>query len=63
MPSGGKIDVTHAPGRGRELDSMRVECSESLAAWIFLGKVRTSYMPYIDRMDGCARTRVLPNRK
>ena len=35
MPSGGTIDATHAPGRGRELDSMRVEYSEPLAAWIF----------------------------
>ena len=25
MPSGGEIDATHAPGRGGELDSMRVE--------------------------------------
>ena len=35
MPSGGKINATHAPGRGRELDSMPVEYSEPLTAWIF----------------------------
>ena len=34
MPSGGNIafDATHAPGRGGEVDSMRVEYSEPLAA-------------------------------
>ena len=36
MPSGGKNDATHVPRRGiRALDSMRVEYSEPLAAWIF----------------------------
>ena len=33
---------------------MRVEYSEPLAAWIFLGKVRTGH---IYAVDECARTR------
>ena len=62
MSSGGKIDATHAPGRGRELDSMRVEYSEPLAAWIFPRQgTHGSYA--VRSVDGCARTRVLPNRK
>ena len=53
MPNGGKIDVTHAPGREGELDSMRVECSEPLAAWIFPRQgTHGSYA-----VDECARTR------
>ena len=52
MPSGGKIYVTHAPGRG-ELDGMRVEYSEPLAAWIFPRQgTHGSYA-----VDECARTR------
>ena len=55
MPSGGKIYVTHAPGRG-ELDGMRVEYSEPLAAWIFPRQgTHGSYA--VHRVDGCARTR------
>ena len=57
MPSGGKIYVTHAPGRG-ELDGMRVEYSEPLAAWIFPRQgTHGSYA--VHRVDGCARTRVV----
>ena len=55
MPSGGKIDATHAPGRGRELDRKRVECSEPLAAWV-LG-THGSYA--VHRVDGYARTRLV----
>ena len=56
MSSGGKIDATHAPGRGRELDGMRVEYSEPLAAWIFSGQgTHGSYV--VHRVDRCARTR------
>ena len=58
MPNGGKIDVTHAPGREGELDSMRVECSEPLAAWIFPRQgTHGSYA--VHRVDGCARTRFI----
>ena len=56
MPSGGKIDATHAPGRGRELDSIRVEYSEPLAA----GTSRrqgTHRLCAVHGVDGCARTR------
>ena len=57
MPSGGKNYVTHAPGRG-ELDGMRVEYSEPLAAWIFPRQgTHGSYA--VHRVDGCARTRVV----
>ena len=58
MPSGGNItiDATHAPGRGGEMDSMRVEYSEPLAPWIFPRQVtHGSYA--VHRVDGCARTR------
>ena len=51
MPSGGKIYVTHAPGRG-ELDGMRVEYSEPLAAWIFPRHGTHGSCA----MDECART-------
>ena len=58
MPSGGKIDATHASGRGRELDRMRVECSEPLAAWIFPRQgTHGSYA--VHRVDGYARTRLV----
>ena len=57
MPSGGKIDATHAPERGiRELDSMRVEYSEPLAAWIF-PRQGTHGLYAVHGVDGCARTR------
>ena len=57
MPSGGKVDATQAPGRGiRELDSMRVEYSEHLAAWIF-PRQGTHGLYAVHGVDGCARTR------
>ena len=56
MPSGAKIDATHALGRGRELDSMRVEYSEPLAAWIS-PRQGTHGSHVVHRVDGCARTR------
>ena len=47
----------HAPGRGiRELDSMRVEYSEPLAAWIF-PRQGTHGLYAVHGVDGCARTR------
>ena len=55
MPRGGKIDATHAPGRGRELDKvrMRVEYSEPLGAWIFARQgTHGSYA-----VDECTRMR------
>ena len=56
MPSGGKIDATHAPGRGGELDRISVEYSEPLAAWILLRQgTHGSYAA--QTVDGCARTR------
>ena len=62
MPSGGKIDATHAPGRGREFDSMRVEYSEPLAAWIFPRQgTHGSYAVHM--VDGCARTRFVYLKK
>ena len=51
MPSDRKIDARRAPGRGRELDSMRAEYSELLAAWILPSKIRTGDMRYIGWMD------------
>ena len=46
----------HAPGRGvRKLDSIRVEYSEPLAAWIFHGQ-GTHGLYAVHRVDGCART-------
>ena len=57
MPSGGKVDATQAPGGGiRELDSMRVEYSEHLAAWIF-PRQGTHGLYAVHGVDGCARTR------
>ena len=56
MRSGGKIDATQAPGRGGGLDSMRVEYSEPLAAWVFPRQgTHGSYA--VHRMDGYPRTR------
>ena len=56
MPSGAKVDATHAPGRGGELDSMRVEYNEHLAPWIF--PRQGTHRPHAaHKVDGCARTR------
>ena len=52
MSSGGKNDTTHAPGRGiRELDIMRIEYSEPLAAWIFPMQGMHGYVRYMGWMD------------
>ena len=58
MPSGGKIDATHAPGRGRKLDSIRVEYSRPLAAWVF-PRQGTHWSYAVHRVDGYARTRLV----
>ena len=56
MSGGRKIDATHALERGVELDSMRVEYSETLATWNFPGQgTHGSYA--VHRVDGLARTR------
>ena len=50
MPSGGKIDATHAPGRGGELDKVCVydKSTANLSApGFFLGKVRTGRMRWM----------------
>ena len=62
MPSGGKIDATHAPGRGEELDSLRVEYSEPIAAWI-LPRQGTHGSYAVHMVDGCARTRFVYSSK
>ena len=47
-----KSDATHVPGRGGELDSMRVKYNESLAAWMFPGRsTHGSYAVHIGWMD------------
>ena len=52
MQSGGKINATQAPRRGGELDSMRVEYCEPLAAWIFPRQgTPGSYAGHIGWMD------------
>ena len=61
--SGLKIDATHAPGRGRELDSMRVEYSEPLAAWIFPRQGTHGSYAVDNRVDECARARLLKSEK
>ena len=56
MPSDGRINATHAPGRRGELDSMHVDYNEPLAAWIFPRQVtHGSYA--VHRVDGCTRAR------
>ena len=48
MPSGGKNDATHAPGRGEELDKVCVQGTANLSPpGFFLGKVRTGHMRWI----------------
>ena len=57
MPRGGKIDATRAPGRGiRTLDTVRVEYSEPLAAWIFPRQC-THGLYAVHGVNGFARTR------
>ena len=46
-----KLALHMLPEGEESWTSMRVEYSEPLAAWIFLGKVRTGRMRYIGWMD------------
>ena len=62
MPSGGKIGATHAPGRGRELDKYACRVQRTSRRLDFPRQgTHGSYA--VHRVDGCALTRVLPNRK
>ena len=55
MPSSEKVDATHAPERGGELDKVFVQSTANLSPpEFFLGKVRTGHMRW---MNECARTR------
>ena len=60
--SDGKNDATHAQGRGGELDSMRVEYSEPLAAWVFPKQV-THRVYAAHKVDGCALARFVCTSK
>ena len=49
MPSGGKNDATHAPGRGEELDKVCVQGTANLSPpGFFLGKVRTGHLRWMN---------------
>ena len=49
MPSSEKVDATHAPERGGELDKVFVQSTANLSAPGFLlGKVRTGHMRWMN---------------